>query len=173
MISQRLYGPHPGPGPVPGPAILSLYPAHVLSLSLPGPVRCPADGPPELSASHPSQPSESVHLGRLGRAVLQRRRLFGFRSESSTLLVRVNPGQSGAALRQLRAPGRGATAPAVDQRGRGRRSPGRRIRAGHSLRGSIMGRALRVTPSHSEFPIGRNRPIRPTLLRRRHLYGTE
>ena len=37
--------------------------------------------------------------------------VFGFRSNRSTLLVRVNPGRPGVALRQLRAPGRGATAP--------------------------------------------------------------
>jgi hypothetical protein len=37
-----------------------------------------------------------------------------FVSNASTLLVRDDPGQPGAALRQLRATGRGATAPAVD-----------------------------------------------------------
>jgi hypothetical protein len=48
---------------------------------------------------------------------------FGLLSNSSTLLVRDNPGQPGAALRQLRATGRGATAPAVNRRrGRGKAS---------------------------------------------------
>jgi hypothetical protein len=36
------------------------------------------------------------------------RKLFGFVSNSSTRLVGDNPGQPGAALRQLRAPGQGA-----------------------------------------------------------------
>jgi hypothetical protein len=67
--------------------------------------------------------------------------LFIFRSNSSsTLLFRDNPGQPGVALRQLRAPGRGATAPAVDRRRRrGKRPPAsHRTWAGHSLRGSII-----------------------------------
>jgi hypothetical protein len=62
----------------------------------------------------------------------------GFLSESSTLLVGDSPGQPGGALRQRRATGRGATAPAVDRRRRRGRSPSHRIRAGHSLRGSII-----------------------------------
>jgi hypothetical protein len=67
-------------------------------------------------------------------------RLFGFLSNSSTLLVGDNPGQPGVALRQRRAQGRGATAPAVDRRCSRGRSPSRRIWAGHSLarRGSII-----------------------------------
>ena len=49
--------------------------------------------------------------------------MFGLLSNSSTLLVRDSPGQPGVALRQLRATGRGATAPAVDRRrGRGKAS---------------------------------------------------
>jgi hypothetical protein len=55
----------------------------------------------------------------------------GFRSNSSALVVRVPPGQHGVVPRQLRAPGRGATAPAVEtgitKRGRrGRRETRRR-----------------------------------------------
>jgi hypothetical protein len=61
--------------------------------------------------------------------------VFGFQSYSSTLLVRDNLGQPGVALRKLRAPGRGATAPAVDRRSRRGRSQSHRIWAGHSLRG--------------------------------------
>jgi hypothetical protein len=46
--------------------------------------------------------------------------------------LRDNPGQPRAALRQLRVPGRGATAPAMDRRRRRGRSPSHRIWAGHS-----------------------------------------
>ena len=53
----------------------------------------PTPTPPGLS---PTRPSGGV---------------FGFRSNSSTLLVRVIPGRPGVALRQRWAPGRGATAP--------------------------------------------------------------
>ena len=61
--------------------------------------------------------------------------VFGFRSNSSTLLARDDTGRHGDALRQLRAPGRGATAPAVDIRRRRGKPPSHRIWAGHSLRG--------------------------------------
>jgi hypothetical protein len=66
-----------------------------------------------------------------------RSRVLGFRSNSPRLLVIDSPGQPGAAPRQLRAPGRGVTAPAVDRRRRRGRSPSRRIWAGHRLGGSI------------------------------------
>jgi hypothetical protein len=63
--------------------------------------------------------------------------VFGLLSNSSTLLVGVNPGQPGAALRQRRAPGRGSTAPAVERRSRRQRSPSHLPWPGHSLKGSI------------------------------------
>jgi hypothetical protein len=68
-------------------------------------------------------------------------KLFGFLSNSSTLLVRVSPGQPGVALRQRLASGRGATAvtaPAVHRRRCLLRSPSHLTWAGHSLRGSII-----------------------------------
>jgi hypothetical protein len=81
-------------------------------------------------------------------------RVFGFRSNSPTLLVRHNPGQPGVALRQPRAQGRGATAPAADRRRRDLRvagyGPGT---PSHRLDGTIQ-----YTP--------------PTLLRHWYLYGT-
>jgi hypothetical protein len=64
-------------------------------------------------------------------------RWFGLLSKSSTLLVRVNPGQPGVAPLQRRAPGRGATAPAVDRRRRRWKSLSHRSWPGHSLKGSI------------------------------------
>jgi hypothetical protein len=85
--------------------------------------------------------------------------VFGFLSKSSTLLVRDSPGQPGVALRRLRAPGRGATAPTVDRRRRRGSYPSRRIWAGAA--------------GHSESLFGRNHPIRPTMLRHWYLYGTE
>jgi hypothetical protein len=70
--------------------------------------------------------------------------MFGFRSNSSTLLVRVTPGQPGVAPRQLRAPGRGATALDVGRRRCRETSPSHRTWAGHSLRGSII--MVRIFP---------------------------
>jgi hypothetical protein len=86
----------------------------------------------------PENTSRLSRRRRLHREVSPTRpsgRVFELLSNSSTLLVGVNPGQLGVALRQRRAPGRGATAPAADRRRRRRRSPSHRIWAGHSLRG--------------------------------------
>jgi hypothetical protein len=63
--------------------------------------------------------------------------LAGFLSNSSTLLVGVNPSQPGAALRQRRAPGQGATAPAVERRRRRRIFQSHLSWPWHSLQGSI------------------------------------
>jgi hypothetical protein len=70
--------------------------------------------------------------------------VLAFRSESSPPLVSNNPGQPGVALRQLRAPGRGATAPAVDRCRRRGRPPSRRIWAGRSPGGSSI--TARISP---------------------------
>jgi hypothetical protein len=90
--------------------------------------------------------------------------MFGLLSDSSTLLVRDSPGQPGAALRRLRAPGRGATAPGVNLRRCRRRSPSHRIRAGHSLRGSI------INGSNSPFSDGELEQGGKTRARRARAY---
>jgi hypothetical protein len=73
---------------------------------------CNARKDASLDAMHRSRRRSRLHRELSSNGLSDR--VFGFRSNSSTLLVRDNPGQPGVALRQLRAPVQGATAPAVE-----------------------------------------------------------
>jgi hypothetical protein len=97
-------------------------------------------------------------------------------SKSSTLLVRDDPGQPGAALSQRRAPGRGATAPAVDRRRCRGRSPSRDSESpdmGRTLIKRVICHGSDISVSHVIGPITEisNEVMQPEQRKRKPILG--